>query len=291
MKSIDRFFHPTSARIVLRALAVVPVVTLTLGGCTQSTVINGTHDVIASPSFSAGTVMPTERSLRAEDLVLPVGSRTLFTVLSGSRKGKTIEVSVERATTPSAPNENPSPSTSAESRVRIVERVERKPGDWRVSDEMLLALAADGATLVEVVTHGEDSISRFAKPLPFAGTLTPTNSLDGASPMEVVTISRGRSRGEGTATRSLKIIGECDVDVSGRKMRAVVVELNFEADLDVADAKFRAQLYVVPNEGVVAEVRHEDVLILGILPRRSDETVVRVEPSLVPSRSRAPDSR
>jgi hypothetical protein len=291
MKSTVRFFHPTSARIVLGALAVVSAVTLTLGGCTQSTVINGTHDVIASPSFSAGPVMPTERSLRAEDLVPPLGSRTSFAVLSGSRKGKTIEVSVERATTPSALNEDPTPSTDAESRVRIVERVERKPGDWRVSDEMLLALAADGATLVEVVTHGEDSISRFAKPLPFAGTLTPTNSLDGASPMEVVTISRGRSRGEGTATRSLKIIGECDVDVSGRKMRAVVVELNFEADLDVADAKFRAQLYVVPNEGVVAEVRHEDVLILGILPRRSDETVVRVERSLVPSRSRAPDSR
>ena len=286
MNSIDRFLHVTSACAGVGALAVA----FALSGCTQSTVINGTHDVIASPSFSAGPVMPTDRSLRAEDLVRPVGSRTLFAVLSGSRKGKTIEVSVERATTPSAPNSAPPSSTASESRVRIVERVERKPGDWRVSDELLLSLAEDNTTLVEVVTHGEDSISRFAKPLPFAGTLTPTNSLEGASPMEVVTISRGRSRGEGSATRSLKIIGECDVDVSGRKMRAVVVELAFDADLDVADAKFRAQLYVVPNEGVVAEVRHEDVLILGILPRRSDETVVRVERSASPSGSRASET-
>lgn len=74
------------------------------------------------------------------------------------------------------------------------------------------------------------------------------------------------------------------------EMRAVVVELAFDADLDVADAKFRAQLYVVPNEGVVAEVRHEDVLILGILPRRSDETVVRVERSASPSGSRASET-
>jgi hypothetical protein len=41
---------------------------------------------------------------------------------------------------------------------------------------------------------------------------------------------------------------------------------------------------------VVAEVRHEDVLILGILPRRSDETVIRVEHSVPPSRSRASET-
>jgi hypothetical protein len=43
-----------------------------------SMVINGTHDVIASPSCSAGPVMPTDRSLRADDRVRSIGSRTLF---------------------------------------------------------------------------------------------------------------------------------------------------------------------------------------------------------------------
>ena len=53
-----------------------------------------------------------------------------------------------------------------------------------------------------------------------------------------------------------------------------MVEVEFVAELDAATARRVSELFVVAGRGVVAEQWRERLLILGLIPSNSRETLV-----------------
>ena len=184
-----------------------------------------------------------------DDLVRPCGSVATYEVLTGKRKGKRIVQRVSSTLEHTILEEMLIDETdvNADSQGQIP------------AERMMLERRADGALLLrEVATHDEDSLSKFADGLPFAiPILTALTDLEGGSAMQVLTLSAGKARGNGRARRSLRITGE--------------------ADLDVAEAHVQSTIFVVPGRGIVGEERREEVRILGIFPRRRDETSVLIQ--------------
>ena len=148
-------------------------------------------------------------------------------------------------------------------------------------ERSVLRRRADGGyTLLSVDTPAEDSRSDFDAGLEFTRpTLAAGEVSESASPMRVTLLSSGRERAKGSATRTQRISGSAEIDLSGERLVATVVETVFVADLDSATARRESQLFVVPGRGVVAERWREKVTILGIFPKVTEETVV-----LVPSK-------
>jgi len=195
-----------------------------------------------------------DRPIALADLLPPAGSESRHAVVSGSDAGREYLEAVR---------------ASDEGLVREEIR------DGRVVERMHLVRAADGSlALREVESFDDDSRSLFAQPLPFAADLAAGDALEGRSPMEVRTISSGRLRAKGTGSRTLRVVGTCEVSCSGERMRATVVELRFTAALDAAKADVVSRLYLVEGRGIVAEERRERRVILGILPSSRDETTV-----------------
>jgi hypothetical protein len=252
-------------RCVLVAHALV-VVALLAAGCVSAPRV---ETAVAPPSFSAGALVESTRVVRADDLVRAPGTIATYAVLSGRRQGATLEQRHDFS------------MNSPDGRELVIsERMRKRPTDaWVDSERMSLTRSDDGLFILrEVATPEEDSLSRFDDGLAFAAPeLESGESLDGASTMTVRTLVAGKPRGTGEATRSLRIVGECDINLCGLPTRAIVLELVFDVTLDVATAHVVSQVYVVPGRGIVAEVRREDVRILGIIPRRRDETIVLVD--------------
>lgn len=148
-------------------------------------------------------------------------------------------------------------------------------------ERSVLRRRADGGyTLLSVDTPSEDSRSDFAEGLEFARpALAAGEASESASPMRVTLLSSGRERAKGSSTRAQRITGSAEIDLSGERLVATVVETVFVADLDSATARRESQLFVVPGRGVVAERWREKVTVLGIFPKVTEETVV-----LVPSK-------
>jgi hypothetical protein len=139
--------------------------------------------------------------------------------------------------------------------------------------------AGGGGAITTVETYGEDSRSVFEQPLRFApARLVAGESHPCGSPMAVTLLSSGKPRASGTARRNLRISGEAEIDLHGERLRATVVEVEFVAELDAATARRVSELFVVEDRGIVAEQWRERLLILGVIPRNSRETLA-IEPS------------
>lgn len=283
-------------RLCMRLAGVaLPVV---LAACTtpQEIAINGTDTrALASPSFKAFPLEDARSAVSASMLLRDVGSVRRYAILSGDRAPAVIEQRVE-----TVPNMNLSGAYSPSEEIRgketphttlvLKERQQRTPSKqsrastWEESEQLTLRRESDGTLiLLEVATPEEDSRSLFVDGLRFAApTLQPNEVVTGASPMRVVRLQNGSARGEGTATRSLRLIGEAPVEVCGERLRASVLDLVFDVKLDVAKAHVEARLYVVEGRGIVAEERVEKVTILGIFPRTRRETVVLLPSDLGP---------
>ena len=219
--------------------------------------------------FKHGPLQPARSSVALDDLVRPCGSVATYEVLTGKRKGKRIVQRVSSTLEHTILEEMLIDETdvNADSQGQIP------------AERMMLERRADGALLLrEVATHDEDSLSKFADGLPFAiPILTALTDLEGGSAMQVLTLSAGKARGNGRARRSLRITGEADVEFAGTRARATVLELTFDVTLDVAEAHVQSTIFVVPGRGIVGEERREEVRILGIFPRRRDETSVLIQ--------------
>jgi hypothetical protein len=219
--------------------------------------------------FKHGPLQPSRASVAIDDLVRPCGSVATYEVLSGKRKGKRIVQRVSSTLEHTILEE-----------MLIDETAVKADSQGQIpSERMMLERRADGALVLrEVATHDEDSLSKFAEGLPFAiPNLTAPTDLEGGSAMQVLTLSAGKDRGNGRARRSLRITGEADVEFAGTRARATVLELTFDVTLDVAEAHVRSTIFVVPGRGIVGEERREEVRILGIFPRRRDETTVLIQ--------------
>ena len=195
------------------------------------------------------------------DLVAPAGVERTYLVLDGSRAGARV---IQLA-------------TEVDGGGRIVaETVVGPDGIPRASERMALVAREGGFALLEVETPEEDSRSLFAG-LPFAPrALAPGAASEGSSPMRVVRISNGSSRAKGRAERSARIRGAATVELAGERLESIVVEVSFSANLDAARVRRTSELFVVPGRGVVAERWNERLVVLGLFPRSSGETVALV---------------
>jgi len=240
------------------------------GGCTTTNAsrdanadtasLAGTPNNIAPPpALVVGAIEPTTRSVAARDLVRAEGSVARYEIVAGESVGGEV---IERMTREVRPESPPTLVRSEERGGRIAER-------------MLLSTLDDGTFRLERVDSILDrSRSDFTDPLVFAAELTPTKGINDESPMSVFTLPALRKRAEGTARRSLTIVGECDLTLWGQRDRAIALDLAFDVELDVAVATVRSRMYVVPGRGVVAEVREESRRVLGLFRTTTRETIV-----------------
>lgn len=242
----------------------------TTGGCASTqasietsastTAIAGTPKDLTPPSpLLVGAIEPTTCSVSVRDIVRAEGSVARYEIVVGDPVGGEV---VERMTSEVHPELPP-----------MLVRCEERGG--RVVERMLLSTVSDGAVRLERVDSILDrSRSEFSDPLAFAAELRPGKVLADESPMKVLTLPSLKRRAEGTARRSLSLVGECDVTMWGERVRAMALDLAFDVELDVAVATVRSRMYVVPGRGVVAEVREESRRVLGLFRTTTSETIV-----------------
>lgn len=226
------------------------------------------------PPLVIGEIVPTAAAVAQDDLVRPAGSVARYLVLRGKREGATL---VQRVRWDG-------------NQGRIEETLLGRGESREVpAENMLLSRAADGTLVLrEVETFSEDSRSIFTDGLAFAApSIAPGTALAAESPMKVVALSGSgkrppKSRGSGSSRRSLRILGEAPIETWGTPERATVLELVFDVELDVARAHVESRLFVVRGRGVVAEERRERLVVLGLFPSNSEESVVLKSPEVPP---------
>ncbi len=260
--------HRRTHRTTCATLAVLAL--LATGGCASTkashdanadtAAIAGTPNHLgAPPALVVGAIEPTTRSVAIRDLVRAEGSVARYEITAGDPVGGEV---VERMTREARPESPPA-----------LVRSEERGG--RVAERMLLSALDDGTVRLERVDSILDrSRSEFSDPLAFAAELAPGKVLADESPMTVLTLPALRKRAEGSARRSLAIVGECDLARWGTRDRAIALDLAFDVELDVAVASVRSRMYVVPGRGIVAEVREESRRVLGLFRTTTRETIV-----------------
>lgn len=243
---------------------------------TGTTGIAGTpNDLAPLPALVVGAIEPTTHSVAIRDLVRAEGSVARYEIAAGDPVGGEV---VERMTREVRPGLPPT-----------LVRSEERGG--RVTERMLLSHLDDGTVRLDCVDSILDrSRSEFGDPLLFAADIALGEVLADASPMTVLTLPALRRRAEGTARRSLSLVGECDVTMWGERVRAIALDLAFDVELDVAVATVRSRMYVFPGRGVVAEVREESRRVLGLFRTTTSETIVlrSVEESAAPAGATPP---
>lgn len=248
-------------------------------GCAATPAADGYADGVETerpptPSFRMLAERPADAGagalIRRDDLVAPVGSERVYAVLDGPRSGMRI---VQRTSAAADGGR-----VVAETLLPADERASG-PASERPSERLVLAARGDELVLVEVDTPEEDSKSRFAEGLALApDALRAGAPRAAASSMRVERLSDGGTRATGRAERSMRLRGLAEIELSGERLEAAVVEVVFSASLDAARVRRTSELFVVPGRGVVAERWEERLVVLGIFPKSTRETVALAPP-------------
>jgi len=211
--------------------------------------------------FSVGPLLPASGPVAHDDLTRPPGSSVRYLVVAGPRSGETL---LQRV-------------VDEDGRIRV--REERPDG--RADEVMHLTRRDDGTLQAHALDkHDDDTRSAFVDSLPLAPLLLePGSTARGASRLDAFELKTAdgpepHRKASGRCRRELRILGDADVTVRGRTARVAVVEMAFRADLDLARVRATDRLYVERGRGIIAEERSERVLILGVIPRDTDMTIV-----------------
>ena len=215
----------------------------------------------APAALAVGPIGSAAGPVAHTDLIRAPGSIARYAIVAGSRAGETL---LQRV---------------ADEGGRILVREERPDGH---AEEVLHLSRRDDGTLHAhaLDKHADDTRSAFVDTLPFAPLLLePGTAVRGASRLDALELKTAdgpepRRKAAGRCRRELRILGDADISVRGRSSRVAVVEMVFQADLDLARVRATDRLYVERGRGVVAEERSERVLILGVIPRDTDMTIV-----------------
>ena len=215
----------------------------------------------APAALAVGPLLPAAGPVAQADLVRPPGARVLYAVVAGPRAGETL---LQRV-------------SDEDGRIRV--REERPDG--RADEVMHLARRDDGTLEARALDkHDDDTRSAFLDGLHFAPLLLePGATARSASRLDALELGTAdgpdpHRKASGRCRRDLRILGDADVTVRGRTTRVAVVEMAFRADLDLARVRATDRLYVERGRGIVAEERSERVLILGVIPRETEMTLV-----------------
>lgn len=129
------------------------------------------------------------------------------------------------------------------------------------------------------IDHDENALTRFDPPLLIAPkTLQPGAPVEVESDM-IVLDSRNskRQRERGTAKRSIEYIDDQRIRTSLGEFRAKRIVVHFAADLRLADAENVTTYWLAPDLGIIAQLREEEVRILGLISTRKRSVSVLIE--------------
>jgi hypothetical protein len=84
-----------------------------------------------------------------------------------------------------------------------------------------------------------------------------------------------KEREKGTATRTIRLLGQKKVRTPMGEFAALKIGIEFSADLKLAKATDHTIIFVVPGRGIVAEVSQENVKVLGAFGKSKHRTIVR----------------
>jgi hypothetical protein len=129
------------------------------------------------------------------------------------------------------------------------------------------------------IDHHEQALTRFDPPL-----LIAPQTLESGMPIEteagmVVVDARNpaQQRERGTAKRSIEYIDDQRIRTPLGEFRAKRIVVHFTADLTMADANNTTTYWLAPEEGVIAQLREEEVRILGLISNRKRSVLVLIE--------------
>jgi hypothetical protein len=141
---------------------------------------------------------------------------------------------------------------------------------WRVDN-------GGGIVTDRIDSHPDGAATLFEPALTLSpNELSPNVEYTSTAAMRVVRLSNLKSeRDRGEATRRVRYAADQLVDWEGRRVRAKVVEVHFTADLKTARAERRSELWLVPDEGIIAERWNETIVILKVFSKHSDQFAAR----------------
>ncbi len=150
-------------------------------------------------------------------------------------------------------------------------------GDRRV--EYLTRLENGSIALTAAADLAENALTLFSPPLVIAPPmLDPGQTHESSAMMRVMALDDpSRQRERGRATRRMTAVADAVVDLSGRAISAVRIDIEFHADLRFADARERTTMIVSPMDGLLSIQSEETVTILGAFPRSSTHALWRTE--------------
>jgi hypothetical protein len=134
----------------------------------------------------------------------------------------------------------------------------------------------------------EQALTRFDPPLLIAPkTLQPGAPVEAEANMTVLD-SRNlkRQRERGTAKRTIEYIDDQHIRTPLGEFCARRIVVHFNADLRLADAENVTTYWVAPGVGIVAQLREEEVRILGFISTRKRSVSVLIES---PARQKSDD--
>ncbi len=140
---------------------------------------------------------------------------------------------------------------------------------------------ADGNLVMPaVIDHGDRALTLFKPAMLIApASLEPGEPVTVDVDMRIVD-ARNQNIGKeaGNATRTIEIVGTTNLHLADdRRFETVRVRITFSADLRMADAEDTINLFVVPGDGVVAQMRAETVQILRAFNRSTERTIAIVD--------------
>lgn len=164
----------------------------------------------------------------------------------------------------------------------IIGRDREPDGWWRVregDDRVLLVGEREGGgrAMRSADALPDASRSTFEPPLGMCPALLRFGErFETSAGMRVTRLESGRERDHGQASRSTEIVGRSTLTTPLGEVPAVEVRMDFDSRMRFARAQVRARRWVVPGVGPVAEEVSEEITVLGILPRTSRRTIVRL---------------
>jgi len=131
--------------------------------------------------------------------------------------------------------------------------------------------------MTAVLEPDDHAISLFDPPLVIApANLTSDAPQTSKAAMRVVdSKDPKKERENGTATRTIRLLGQKKVRTPMGEFTALKIGIDFSADLKLAKATDHTIIFVVPGRGIVAEVSQENVKVLGAFGKSKHRTIVR----------------
>lgn len=158
-------------------------------------------------------------------------------------------------------------------------------------DRTLFLVPADDGSVVMVATesHADAALSLFTPGLLMApAELAAGSPVEATVQMRVVSLPDGtRERDTGHGWRRTTLAREDVIRTPLGELTCMRVDVDFDANLGIAEAKVRSQRWILPGTGPVAERWRQRITVLGLLPSQVERTMVRVTPVDPPGSSAA----